>query len=116
MGNDISYLMDRKTINIAGSSIGFSKILVLPAYDALVQVIPDAEICLDNLQNNIQRWEELKDTFEKKMKNGENYIEESRGKIVKRENSFLPTVSRRSIVNNQNDPLMNTGTHLLGKK
>lgn len=43
-GRSISYLMDRKTINIAGSSIGFANMLVRPAYDALVQVIPKAQI------------------------------------------------------------------------
>mmetsp|Transcript_7785 Transcript_7785/g.8901 ORF Transcript_7785/g.8901 Transcript_7785/m.8901 type:complete len:149 (-) Transcript_7785:176-622(-) len=43
-GKNISFLMDRKTINIAGSSIGFSKMLVQPAYDELVKVIPKGQI------------------------------------------------------------------------
>lgn len=44
MGRDKSFLMDRKTINIAGSSVGFAKALVQPAYEALVQVIPKGAI------------------------------------------------------------------------
>mmetsp|Transcript_32815 Transcript_32815/g.37559 ORF Transcript_32815/g.37559 Transcript_32815/m.37559 type:complete len:207 (-) Transcript_32815:30-650(-) len=80
-GRDISFLMDRKTVNIAGSSIGFSKMLVQPAYAALADVIPLAQICIDNLNDNITKWEELKDEFEEKKQNGCNFIEESRGKI-----------------------------------
>lgn len=44
LGRDISFLMDRKTVNIAGSSIGFSKMLVQPAYEALTKIIPNAQI------------------------------------------------------------------------
>jgi hypothetical protein len=80
-GRNISFLMDRKTINIAGSSIGFANMLVKPAYEALVQVIPKAQVCLDHLNRNILKWGELKDDFENKMKDGENYIEESRGRV-----------------------------------
>ena len=43
-GRNISFLMDRKTVNIASSSIGFCNMLVLPAYEALAQVIPEADI------------------------------------------------------------------------
>jgi len=42
MGRNKSYLMDRFTTNIAGCSIGFMNVLVQPAYEALVQVIPQA--------------------------------------------------------------------------
>lgn len=81
VGRDISFLMDRKTVNIAGSSIGFSKMLVQPAYEALAAVIPLAQIWIDNLASNISRWEELKEEFENKKSSGNNFIEQSRGKI-----------------------------------
>ena len=96
LGRDISFLMDRKTINIAGSSIGFSKMLVQPAYEALASIIPMAQICVDNLGANIAKWEELKNDFEQKKINGDNYIEESRGKI-KQKTSF-PSPNRPSII------------------
>jgi len=104
-GKNISFLMDRKTINIAGSSIGFSKMLVQPAYDELVKVIPKGQIWVDHLTSNIQKWEELKDEFEKKMEGGENYIEESRGIIKEYGSGRLPSV--------RGDPLMNTGVQML---
>lgn len=44
LGRNKSFLMDRKTVNIAGSSIGFAKMLVQPAYEALIQVIPQGQI------------------------------------------------------------------------
>jgi hypothetical protein len=82
-GRNISYLMDRKTINIAGSSIGFANMLVKPAYELLVQVIPKAQVCLDLLEQNVKKWGELKDEYEKKMNDGENLVVESQGKIKK---------------------------------
>jgi len=81
-GRTISYLMDRNTVNIAGSSIGFSKALVQPAYEELVKVIPKAQIWVDYLHKNIKQWEELQDEFEGKKETGQNYILESRGVIA----------------------------------
>ncbi len=37
-----SFLMDRKTTNIAEKSIVFINLLVLPGYEELVKIIPDA--------------------------------------------------------------------------
>ena len=97
LGRGISFLMDRKTINIAGSSIGFAKMLVQPAYEALATVIPQAQIWWDNLLSNISCWEELKDEFENKKVNGENYIQESRGKI--KQKATFPSPKRPSLIN-----------------
>lgn len=43
-GRGISFLMNRQTTNIAGCSIGFMNMLVAPAYEALIQVIPLAQV------------------------------------------------------------------------
>ena len=43
-GRNPSFLMDRKTTNIAGCSIGFINMLVTPAYEELIKVIPDASV------------------------------------------------------------------------
>ena len=90
-GRNISFLMDRKTVNIASSSIGFCNMLVLPAYEALAQVIPEADIWLQNLESNISKWTELKGDFENRKNSGKNYIEESRNVIKFTENSRLLT-------------------------
>jgi hypothetical protein len=102
-GKQISFLMNRKTENIAGSSVGFCKMLALPAYEALVQVIPKAEYCLENLHYNVIRWEELTEEFEKKKNEGKNYIPESRGKIKKLSADAMTTLS---------NALENTGTNI----
>ena len=39
-GLNISFLMDRKTTNIAGGSVGFIRNFVQPAFDQLIKVIP----------------------------------------------------------------------------
>ena len=83
--------MNRKTTNIAGSSIGFMNMLVQPAYEALVSVIPDAQICLDYLEENKAKWEEQKEEFKKRMETDQNYIPESRGLIIEKE-SLLPSI------------------------
>ena len=81
-GRNPSFLMDRKTTNIAGCSIGFINMLVLPAYEELVKVIPKALIWLDNINVNKERWEEEKDKFKDRMESGNNFIPESRGLIL----------------------------------
>jgi len=80
-GRPCSFLMDRSTTNIAGCSIGFVNMLVAPAYQELIKVIPAASVCMDNLNDNKTKWEEVKDDFEKRMKSDENFIPESRGII-----------------------------------
>ena len=102
-GRQISFLMNRKTENIAGSSVGFSKMLALPAYEALVQVIPKAEYCLENLHYNVIRWEELTEEFEKRKNEGKNFIPESRGKIKQLSADAMTTLS---------NALETTGTNL----
>ena len=109
-----SYLMDRYTTNIAGCSIGFMNILVAPAYDALIQVIPLAQVCMDNLNSNKERWEELKDEFGQRMNNKKNFIPESRG-VIKggdEDTSMLPQIMSSRGPNqfeNTDSNLLNTG-------
>jgi hypothetical protein len=92
-GRPPSFLMDRKTTNIAGCSIGFMNMLVVPAYEELAKIIPNASVCLDNLNINRDKWEELKEEFKDRMENGQNYITESSGVIkeLHRDASLLST-------------------------
>lgn len=93
-GRECSFLMNRKTTNIAGCSIGFINMFVTPAYEELVKVIPLAQKCVDNLNSNKDKWDGLKDKFKEKMESGANYIEDSRNKI-KDKNSMLPSIKSK---------------------
>lgn len=113
-GRNPSFLMDRKTTNIAGCSIGFVNMLVIPAYEELIKVIPDAQPCMDNLIANKDKWEELKEEFKEKMEKGQNYIAESRGIILEPQASLKASVNSKAPTKNElSDPhnnLMNTGS------
>jgi hypothetical protein len=84
-------------------------ILVAPAYEALVQVIPLASVCLENLNSNKERWEELKDEFAQRMNNKKNFIPESRGVIKGDDGGMFPKV----MSNRYNNQFENTETNLL---
>lgn len=70
--------------------------LVNPAYEELVKIIPMASICIDNLNDNKERWEELKEDFKEKMESGQNYIPESRGIIKEPKDTMLSSINPRS--------------------
>ena len=93
-GRDCSFLMDRKKTNIAGCSIGFINMFVIPAYEELAKVIPLSQKWVDNLNTNKNKWDELKEDFRIKMETGENYIIESRDKI-KDKDSILPSIKSK---------------------
>lgn len=105
--------MDRKTTNIAGCSIGFMNMLVAPAYTELIKVIPEAQCCLDNLEENKDKWEERKEEFKQKMEKGENYIAESKGiiqepKEASKSSKNIGTIKISDGMSGANS-LMNTG-------
>lgn len=99
-GRDCSFLMNRKTTNIAGCSVGFINMFVTPAYEELVKVIPLAQKCVDNLNANKNKWDELKEEFKKKMESGDNYILESRGKIKEKSSAFPSIKSKMNSYRN----------------
>ncbi len=43
LGIPISYLMDKHTVNIAKSQVGFIDVIVMPAYEILAVVLPKLE-------------------------------------------------------------------------
>eukprot|EP00347_Sterkiella_histriomuscorum_P001167 403373070 len=64
MGLPISNLMDRKTINIAQSQVGFINYLVIPVFTEYSKICINIEPLLRKAQANRQQWEDLKDVFE----------------------------------------------------
>ena len=63
----ITYLMDRTTVNIAKSQVGFIDFIVQPAYEILLGVIPLVEPNIRNIHENKQRWLQLVDEYEEKL-------------------------------------------------
>ena len=53
----ITFLCDRKTVNVAGAQPGFSNYVVLPLYSQLVNVLPLAKECIDQIKSNAVKWE-----------------------------------------------------------
>ena len=66
----ISYLMDRFTVNIAQSQLGFIDFIVQPTFRAMTDLMPNLEeYNLANLDINKEKWRELIPEYEIKMKN-----------------------------------------------
>jgi hypothetical protein len=62
----ISYLMDRSTVNVAKSQMGFIDVIINPAFSAAGDII-NIEMNLTNLACNKVKWQELFDEYEDKM-------------------------------------------------
>ena len=95
-GREWSFLMNRKVTNIAGWSIGFINMVVSPAYEEFIKVIPLAQQWMDNINTNKNRWEEEKEEFKRRMESDMNYIPESRGKIKDKETASTFSVKSKN--------------------
>ena len=72
MGVPISPNCDRNTVKRPDSQIGFIKFVVKPAFEVLGDIIPAVkESILPIIDNNLQYWEEQKQTEQ----NGNNAVE-----------------------------------------
>jgi len=65
LGLPITLLCDRKTVNISKSQIGFINFAVKPAYDALMQFIPEINSYMNIIKENLKRFENIVLTEEK---------------------------------------------------
>ena len=59
--------MDRTTVNIAKSQVGFIEIIVQPAFDILAIAFPKLEKQIANIKENKDKWAELVDEYEELM-------------------------------------------------
>ncbi len=66
-GLSISYLMDRATVNVAKSQIGFLDVIIAPSFGALAQVLPKMQAHVDYVQANKLTWPDYFDQYEKTM-------------------------------------------------
>jgi len=53
----VSPLMDRKTSKIADGQKGFIKFVVRPIFELWAKLVPEAQIAITHLTNNLRFWE-----------------------------------------------------------
>ena len=75
----ISMLMDRETVNIAKSQQGFIDFIILPSYNALTQMLPEAQTNLRNVEANKEKWATLIGEYERRMMNRNRADDEEEG-------------------------------------
>lgn len=81
LGMQISDLMDRTTINIAKSSIGFIDVIVEPAYKSFAQFLPHLQKNLDNITANKDKWKSLVGDYQEKVQKALEYFEANPPKV-----------------------------------
>ena len=55
-GLPISYLMDRTTVNVAKSQIGFLDVIINPSFVVLASIFPKMQAHVDFIQANKDTW------------------------------------------------------------
>ena len=60
----ISFLCDRKTINIPSNQPGFINFIVVPLYSAISEALPVVEQCINAAKNNVTKWQTYEETKE----------------------------------------------------
>jgi hypothetical protein len=63
----ISYLMDRRTVNISKAQVGFMDIIIIPSYETLVELMPNIQPMLDQGLVSKERWSCLIDKYDEKL-------------------------------------------------
>lgn len=62
-GLPVSFLMDRYTTNIAGAQGGFIDNFIRPAFDLLVQLLPEANVNIVQMEENKKQWKALEEDY-----------------------------------------------------
>lgn len=75
LGMPISDLMDRTTINIAKSSMGFIDVIVEPAYKSFAKFLPHIQENIDNIAANKDKWSSLVGEYQEKVIKALEYFE-----------------------------------------
>ena len=68
-GFPISYLMDRYTVNIAKSQIGFIDVIVSPTFDVIKNYLPELTNYIPNFDTNKENWKTRIDGYDEKLSN-----------------------------------------------
>ena len=67
LGIPVSFLCDRKDINVPKSQVGFIKAFICPVFELLKDIFPTLDFFLDNANANLNKWNSL---VEQKRKTG----------------------------------------------
>lgn len=62
----VSFLCDRETTLICKEQPGFGNFIVLPAWNLVATLLPPMDVCVDRIQENIQKWKTYEETEEDK--------------------------------------------------
>jgi hypothetical protein len=82
LGMQISDLMDRTTINIAKSSIGFVDVIVEPAYVAFEMFQSHLKQNIDNIKINKKKWQDLVGDYQEKVEMAQQFYFENPPKVL----------------------------------
>ena len=83
----ITYLMDRETINIAKSQIGFIDFIIAPSWDVLTMMLPNLKPLNDKIKENKKYWEENFSVYEEKLEREKQKLKMERTNAVIEEDS-----------------------------
>jgi len=79
LGMPISMLMDRCTVNVAKSQIGFIDFIIMPSFTAVSQVLPALEdTIIKNVEQNKALWPSKNEFFENRMAEDKRLVEQGR--------------------------------------
>jgi hypothetical protein len=67
--NSTGFFLVRETTNIAKCQIGFIEMMVAPLFSALENIIPNLNVCVNNLQMNKDFWGTKVEWFNEKLEN-----------------------------------------------
>ena len=84
LGIPISFLCDRKDINVPKSQVGFIKAFICPVFELLKDIFPTLDFFLDNANQNLNKWNTL---AEQKRKTGFSPVNKNRITVNRNVNS-----------------------------
>jgi len=59
LGIPISFLCDRSTADVPKGQIGFFKAIIMPTFDALIDLLPDLTFVREQIDKNYEEWSKL---------------------------------------------------------
>ena len=61
LGLPVSFLCDRKDMNVPSSQVNFIRGFILPTFEVLINIFPALSFTIENANNNMNEWQKLAD-------------------------------------------------------
>ena len=61
LGLPVSFLCDRKDMNVPSSQVNFIRGFILPTFEVLINIFPTLSFTVENANNNMNEWQKLAD-------------------------------------------------------